>query len=80
MDHNAYAVNLSDLTTPNELFSATYKVYVGDSSGNELADAIGASTTTTWTWQGPVTVPEPTTMGLAAAGVLGLLVFRKIKS
>ena len=54
MDHNVYAVALSNLVSSNQLFSATYKLYIGDSSGNELAAATGASTTTTWTWQGPV--------------------------
>jgi DNA-binding NarL/FixJ family response regulator len=53
MDHNVYAVALSNLVSSNQLFSATYKIYIGDSSGNELPAATGASTTTTWTWQGP---------------------------
>ena len=61
MDHNAYAVSLSDIASPNELFSATYKVYVGDSLGNEILnpDGSSASTVETWTWQGPAAVPEP---------------------
>jgi hypothetical protein len=35
MDHNTYAVSLSDITAPWQLFSATYRVYVGDAVGNE---------------------------------------------
>jgi len=36
MDHNAYAVSLADITVTNQLFTATYRVYVGDSQGNDL--------------------------------------------
>jgi hypothetical protein len=78
MDHNAYAVPLADLTTPNEVFTATYKVYVGDASGNDIAPS--ADATETWTWTGPATVPEPATLSLSALSVAGLLVFRKLKS
>jgi len=53
MDHNVYAVALTNLVSSNQLLSATYKIYIGDSSGNEVAAATGASTTTTWTWQVP---------------------------
>jgi hypothetical protein len=55
MDHNTYAVALTHLTSSNQLFTADYKLYIGDSSGNELPAALGASTNTTWTWQGPAT-------------------------
>ena len=71
MDHNTYAVNQSDITVPNELFSATYKVYIGDSAGNDLVPT--ADTQTTWTWQGPSTIPEPSTFALLAVGVLSCL-------
>jgi hypothetical protein len=69
MDHNTYAVDLSAITEPNQLFSATYKVYVGDGSGNEILnpDGSSASSIETWTWQGPSvipTVPEAGTTGL----------------
>jgi len=59
MDHNTYSVAFSAITKPNQIFSAYYKVYVGDSAGNELlADKDGnkvasAAATTTWLWQGP---------------------------
>ncbi len=32
MDHNAYAVPFSFLTKPNQIFSAYYKLYVGDAA------------------------------------------------
>lgn len=75
MDHNTYAVAWADLS-PNQLYSATYKVYIGDSAGNELAAATGASTLETWAWQAPavVPVPEPETYALMLAG-LGLVGF-----
>ncbi|MEI6392956.1 MAG: hypothetical protein WCT12_17860 [Verrucomicrobiota bacterium] len=82
MDHNTYAVSLSDITSPNQLFSATYRVYVGDSLGTEILNPGGssASTTETWTWQGLAAIPEPTTFSLAAIGTACLLLFRRIKS
>lgn len=75
MDHNTYAVPWSHLS-PNRRYSATYKVYVGDSFGDELTAATGASTLETWTWDAPAVmpVPEPTTCVLMMAG-LGLLGF-----
>jgi hypothetical protein len=75
MDHNTYAVN-ADLTSPGQLFSATYKVYVGDALGNEILnpDTSSASTLETWTWQA---VPEPTTMSLALLGLAGVFVARQ---
>lgn len=61
MDHNTYAVALSAITVPDQLFSATYKVYVGDPQGNEILnpDGSSASTTEVWTWQGPATGFQP---------------------
>ncbi len=72
MDHNVYAVSAAYITVPSQLFTATYRVYVGDSQGNEIlnADGSSASSLETWTWQGPV--PEPATIGLLLAGVFGL--------
>jgi len=66
MDHNTYAVSSQYLTSPGLLFSATYRVYVGDSQGNEIfnPDQSSASTIETWTWQGPANVPEPATIAL----------------
>ena len=82
MDHNTYAVSLSDLTSPNELFSASYRVYVGDSLGNEILnpDSSSASTVETWIWQGPATVPEPTALSLGALGSVSLWLCRRVKS
>lgn len=59
MDHNANAVSLSDISVTNQLFTASYKLYIGDSTGAELPAAVGASTSTTWTWQGPATLVAP---------------------
>jgi hypothetical protein len=61
MDHNTYAVRLCDITVTNQLFTATYKVFVGDSAGNEILnpDSSSASTTEVWTWQGPATLVPP---------------------
>ena len=82
MDHNAYAVSLSDITAPNEMFTATYKLYVGDSVGNEILNPGGSSPSSleTWTWQAPATVPEPSTLSLAVLGLIGVWACRKIKS
>jgi len=71
MDHNAYAVALSDITSANQLFSATYRIYIGDANGNDLAPA--AATTTTWQWQGPATVPVVVSSAVPALGPWGVL-------
>jgi hypothetical protein len=59
MDHNAYAVDLRGLNTSNQLFTATYHLYIGDAAGN--TNTAFGQTTTTWRWQGPVVpvVPSP---------------------
>ena len=54
MDHNTYAVPFSNITKPKQFFSAYYKIYIGDSLGNDIAPT--ASTTTTWGWEGPAFV------------------------
>ena len=62
MDHNTYTVPFSYLNMPNQPFSATYRLYIGDAAGNELlVDKNGtpvssAATTTTWNWVGPAFV------------------------
>ncbi len=60
MIHNVYAVPAAYLTEPDKLFTATYKVYVGDADGNEIPNSSGGSTATTevWTWKGPTTIPD----------------------
>jgi hypothetical protein len=80
MDHNANAVNLTDITEPNQIFTATYHLYVGDALGNAVAGY--GDTTTTWTWQGPAVavVPEPTAIGLAGLGLAGLIAARQRKA
>ena len=57
MDHNAYAVGLQYLTTSNQLFTATYHLYIGDADGNPVAGY--GDTTTTWRWKGPVVPVVP---------------------
>ena len=59
MDHNAYAVALEHLIATNQLFAATYHLYVGDAAGNPVPGY--GDTTTTWRWQGPAVavVPAP---------------------
>ena len=54
MIHNVYAVPAAYVTQPNQEFSATYKVYVGDANGNEIFNADSSSTSTleTWSWKG----------------------------
>jgi hypothetical protein len=71
MDHNVYAVPASYITTPDQLFSATYKIYVGDAYGVEIPAAASANTTTTWTWQGPAIVPDTTPAGFSFTGKSG---------
>lgn len=56
MIHNVYAVGTQYITEPNQLFSATYRVYIGDSAGNDIAPE--AATTEVWTWKGPAAVPD----------------------
>lgn len=51
MDHNAYAVDLRCLNASNQLFAATYHLYVGDAAGN--TNLAFGQTTTTWRWKGP---------------------------
>lgn len=60
MDHNANAVPLANLNSANQLFTATYHLYVGDVNGRP-APGYG-DTTTTWNWRGPAlaVVPMPT--------------------
>jgi hypothetical protein len=75
MDHNTYTVPFSYLNAPNQLFSANYRLYVGDAAGNELlVDRNGipvssAATTTTWNWVGPAFVFTSQTGVLASAMV-----------
>jgi hypothetical protein len=59
MDHNAYAVDLENIVVPNQLFTATYHLYIGDTNGNPTAGF--GDTTTTWRWCGPAVsvIPAP---------------------
>lgn len=62
MDHNTYAVPFNCLDAPNKPFTTTYRLYIGDSQGNELLiDKYGnpvssAAATTVWNWTGPAFV------------------------
>jgi hypothetical protein len=79
MDHNANAVALTDITAPNQLFTANYHLYVGDQLGNAVAGY--GDTTTTWTWRGPemAVVPEPAVSAFLAAGLGGWTLCRRFR-
>jgi len=59
MDHNISSVSFSYLNTPSQLFTADYRLYIGDAAGIELlVDKNGipvdsASVTTFWQWTAP---------------------------
>jgi hypothetical protein len=57
MAHNVYAVALTALAASNQVFTATYQLYVGDAAGNRVPGY--GDTTTTWTWQGPAVPFKP---------------------
>lgn len=81
MDHNAYAVDLADIQMGSgRTFSATYKIYIGDSTGNEILNPDltpkFTSATEVWTWTTPV--PEPAATALLALGSLSLLARRRV--
>jgi hypothetical protein len=78
MDHNANAVALADIKTPNQVFTANYKLYIGNSNGNEvlLADNVTpryGSLAVTWSWIGPADIPEPATLTLMLGGATVLV-------
>lgn len=77
MDHNTYAVDLNATNGWGDTFSATYKVYIGDSFGNELTAAVGKSTVETWTWLAPVPEPETYAMFLAGLSLMGFVARRR---
>jgi len=62
MDHNANAVDLKYLNQSNQLFTATYHLYIGDANGNTNANF--GDTTTTWRWKGPAVAVVPA-LGIA---------------
>jgi hypothetical protein len=62
MDHNANAVDLKYLVRSNQLFTATYHLYIGEANGNTNSNF--GDTTTTWRWQGPAVAVVPT-LGIA---------------
>jgi hypothetical protein len=80
MDHNLYTIPWHWGSIPDEIFFATYKVYVGDAQGREIFNQDGSSTATikTWTWQAPsqVPVPEPSTFVLLGAGLVSLVALK----
>lgn len=77
MDHNIYAVDLNATNGWGQTFSATYKVYIGDITGMELASAVGKSTIETWTWAAPVPEPETYAMFMAGLGLMGFIARRR---
>ena len=62
MDHNANTVDLKYLNRSNQLFTATFHLYIGDANGNTNSNF--GDTTTTWRWQGPAVAVVPT-LGIA---------------
>jgi len=80
MDHNTYAVSLSDIVA-NQVLSATYKVYVGDGNGNEILNTnnTSAATTETWNFQAPAVMPTPIPAAawLLGSGLMGLVGLRR---
>ena len=80
MDHNTYAVSLSDIVA-NQVLSATYKVYVGDANGNEIMNTNGtsAATSETWNLQAPAVMPTPIPAAawLLGSGLMGLVGLRR---
>ena len=82
MDHNLYTIPWNYASTPDEIFFAQYKVYVGDAQGNELFGPNGedSSTIETWQWQAPSQVPpvpEPSTFVLLGAGLISLVALKR---
>jgi hypothetical protein len=69
MDHNVYTVSSAYLVA-NQIYTANYRVYVGDALGNDLASS--ASSLETWTWQAPSVVPEPATLSLLLGAGISL--------
>lgn len=76
MDHNVYAISSAYLSSSAQTLSADYRVYIGDSSGNDL-DAAAASAET-WTWQ-TSPVPEPAS-ALAVVGFSAATMLRRRKA
>jgi hypothetical protein len=73
MDHNANAVDMTSVQVGTaQTFTATYKLYIGDSSGNEILNPdlspTFTSATEVWTWNVPA--PEPATLAILAIGAL----------
>jgi hypothetical protein len=78
MIHNVYAVATPYLVEPNQLFSATYRVYVGDSAGNDIAPE--AATTVVWSWKGPATVPDASPDPFSFSGKTAVLLGSSVES
>ena len=82
MDHNLQVVSSSDITTPNQVFTATYHLWIGDSITG-VPNANYRVTDTTWMWSGPAdlswqSIPEPTGVSmLGGMGAIGLCLRRK---
>jgi hypothetical protein len=61
MAHNVYAVPLTCLAVSNQVFTATYRIYVGDGVGNAVPGY--GEATTTWSWRGPAVPFRPALKG-----------------
>jgi hypothetical protein len=76
MDHNVNTVSLASIVAAGQTFSATYKLYIGDANGIDIAP--NAATTTTWTWTAnAVPTPIPAAAWLLGSGLMGLVGLRR---
>lgn len=76
MDHNASVVDASAIVA-NQVYSAKYDIYFGDAQGAELPGYTDA--VTTWSWQAPASVPEPSSLGVLIIAGAGLVSSRSCR-
>jgi hypothetical protein len=72
MTHNIYAV----LNPAQSIYSATYRVYLGDALTGEVLDGYG-SAEVTWLWTATPVVPEPAMLAAMVPMALGVMMRRR---